>query len=162
MIPENNFSADIAVPQVHMINNIVSETCHRLAFLIASDSSTCTKFLRWHQRRRRDSSLRKTDEGNSASSICLRWRFRRRASSTSSWTRRGAVEDCPSGRSMGFFLFTINTLLVWRDRKKRKKRIVPAAILILKYWDSIKSIYISLILTYRSSVNIDIINIDPK
>ena len=79
-----------------------------------------------------------------------------------SWTWRGAVEDRPSGRSMGFFLFTINILLMWRDRKKRKKRIVPAAISVLKYWDNIKSIYISLIMTYRSSVNIDIVNIDPK
>ena len=63
---------------------------------------------------------------------------------------------------MGFFLFTINILLMWRNRKKREKRIVPAAILVLNYWDSIESIYISLILTYRNSVNIDIINIDPK
>ena len=44
IIPENNFSADYTVPQVHMKINFASETCHRIAFLIASDSSTCTQY----------------------------------------------------------------------------------------------------------------------
>ncbi len=107
IIPENNFSADNAVPQVHMIINFASWTCHRMAFLISSDSSTCTIFSGWHQCRRRDLSLRNTDEGNSAA--WLPWQFIRRASSTRSWRWRGAVEDSPSEQSMGFFLFTITS-----------------------------------------------------
>ena len=42
IIPESNFSADYAIPQVHMMINFASETYHHIAFVIASDSSTCT------------------------------------------------------------------------------------------------------------------------
>lgn len=37
VIPENKYSADCVMSQVLMINDFASETCHRIAFLVASD-----------------------------------------------------------------------------------------------------------------------------
>ena len=144
-----------------MIINFAGETCHRIAFLIASDSSTCTIYIRMTSTS--STKLESTQywcmQLRSMSSspfppMCLlnqKLSMMRRRRRPSEWTVYGLL-----------FFTTSTLLLLWRERKQRISLCVPATILVLEHWDKIKSIYIGAILTQRWSVNIGIINIDSK
>ena len=137
-ISENNFRADNAVPQVHMIINIASETCHHLAFLITSDSSTCTVFAMtstsstWLE-------SRKSDEGSaSMSSLSLTIPPMCLLNQKLNMMRR---RRRPSKRTVyGLLSIYHHPPVVVAQHKKRVSLFVPAAILTRKYWDNIKSI----------------------